>query len=272
MVCAPQPQRVASWWAAAYRSPPNGAVRAALVVISAGMASTSTPPQQPPSPQPAPAPRRPFGPGHLLALVIVLVIAGGVALLIDGPNSTSQPLPGNAHSVKSASFDGGEAAPPKPAPPLQLHNYQGRLVNLNSFRGKAVLVTFLYTNCPDVCPLITADLHTALELMGPAKAAKTQIIAVSVDPRGDTPKAVAAFLARHEMTGRMQYLIGSEHELGRVWKAWNVGSERDAQQPQLVNHTGLVYGISASGKVRTLYAASFKPSEIAHDVPLLASQ
>jgi cytochrome oxidase Cu insertion factor (SCO1/SenC/PrrC family) len=73
------------------------------------------------------------------------------------------------------------------------------------------------------------------------------------------------------MTGRMQYLIGSAHELARVWKAWNVGSEQDAQQPQLVNHSGLVYGVSARGKITTLYAANFTPQEVAHDAPLLAS-
>jgi protein SCO1/2 len=229
----------------------------------------STPDPTPPSPAP---PRRAFGPGRLLALVVVLVIAGGVAVLADGGRSSSQPLPGNAHTTKSASFRGLEASPPAPAPALQLHNYQGHLVNIDSYRGKAVLVTFLYTNCPDVCPLITASLHASLEMMGKAAAAKTQIIAVSVDPRGDTRAAVAAFLARHEMTGRMQYLIGSAAELGRVWAAWNVGSERDAQQPQLVNHTGLVYGISASGKIRTLYSSNFKPSDIVHDVPLLASE
>jgi hypothetical protein len=38
-----------------------------------------------------------------------------------------------------------------------------------------------------------------------------------------------------------------------------------------VNHTGLVYGVSASGKITTLYPANFLPKEIAHDVPLLAS-
>lgn len=207
----------------------------------------------------------------LLALVVILVIAGGVALLAEG-NSGRQQLPANVSTAKSASFSGLEASPAKLAPPLQLHSYLGKTVNIDQYRGKALLVTFLYTNCPDVCPLITANLHAALEMMGPKLAAKTQIVAVSVDPRGDTPQAVAAFLARHEMTGRMQYLIGSAGELGHVWADWNVGSERDAQQPQLVNHTGLVYGISASGKITTLYSASFKPSEIVHDVPLLASQ
>jgi cytochrome oxidase Cu insertion factor (SCO1/SenC/PrrC family) len=70
----------------------------------------------------------------------------------------------------------------------------------------------------------------------------------------------------------MQYLIGSSKELARVWKAWGVGSERDAHSPDLVEHTGLVYGISASGKVMTLYPGNYKPAEIAHDVPLLAAR
>jgi protein SCO1/2 len=208
----------------------------------------------------------------VLALVVVLVIAGGIALLTSsGGGNSTQSLPGNASQTKDAAYDGGVASPPEPEPALKLNNYLGDPVNLSSYRGKAVLVTFLYTNCPDVCPLITANLHVAQKLMGPAEASKVRIVAVSVDPRGDTRKTVAAFLARHEMTGNMKYLIGSAHELGQVWKAWNVGSERDAQQPQLVNHSGLVYGISASGKVTTIYSANFKPSEIVHDVPALAS-
>jgi cytochrome oxidase Cu insertion factor (SCO1/SenC/PrrC family) len=74
------------------------------------------------------------------------------------------------------------------------------------------------------------------------------------------------------MTGRMQYLIGSARELVPVWKAWGVGSERDAQQPQFINHTGIVYGVTGSGKRLTVYNPEFAPSEIAHDVPLLAAR
>ncbi|MGA2321988.1 MAG: SCO family protein, partial [Solirubrobacteraceae bacterium] len=180
---------------------------------------------------------------------------------------------GRSAAARQANLDAsGLLTPVTSAPPLALSNYLGQPVNIDSYRGKAVLVTFLYTNCPDICPLITSNLRVALNLMGPATASKVQVIAVSVDPRGDTPTAVAAFLARHEMTGRMQYLIGSASELAQVWKAWGVGSERDAQQPQFVNHSGLVYGITASGKRLAIYAASFRPSEIAHDVPLLAAR
>jgi protein SCO1/2 len=134
-----------------------------------------------------------------------------------------------------------------------------------------VLVTFIYTHCPDVCPLITSNLRVAQNLMGRG-AARAQIIAVSVDSRGDTPKTVAAFLAHHEMTGRMQYLLGSTRELAAVWKAWGVGSTRDAKHPDLVEHSGLIYGITGSGKRLAIYAANFRPSDIVHDVPLLAAR
>ncbi|HEV7162782.1 MAG TPA: SCO family protein [Solirubrobacteraceae bacterium] len=202
-------------------------------------------------------------------LLVMVVIAGGVALLTVGGSSGSTNKQVTSSQTK---FDAaGLLEPVRQAPPLALHNYLGQPVNIASYRGKAVLVTFIYTNCPDVCPLITSNLRVAQNLMGKATS-KAEIIAVSVDPRGDTPKAVAAFLARHGMTGRMQYLVGSAHELGAVWKAWGVGSERDAQQPQFINHSGLVYGITASGKRLTYYAASFQPSEIAHDVPLLAAR
>ena len=205
----------------------------------------------------------------LLSLVVLVVIAGGVALLTVGGSSS----PATSAQARHANFDAQALlSPVAPAPPLALRNYLGQPVNIDSYRGKAVLVTFLYTHCPDVCPLITANLRVAQTLMGAAVSSKAQIIAVSVDPRGDTPKAVAAFLARHEMTGRMQYLIGSAPQLARVWKAWGVGSEQDVQQPQFVNHSGLIYGVTASGKRMTIYAANFTPKEVAHDVPLLASR
>jgi protein SCO1/2 len=204
-----------------------------------------------------------------LALMLLVLVAGAAALFAIGGQSGEH---AKREQALAHHFDAAAVLePPEPAPPLALRNYLGQPVNIDSYRGKAVLVTFLYTTCPDICPLITSDLRVALNEMGPAAASKVQIIAVSVDPRVDTPRSVAAFLARHEMTGRMQYLIGSAKELSRVWKAWGVGSEEDAEQPQFVNHTGIVYGITASGKRLTLYAASFRPSEIVHDVPLLAA-
>jgi protein SCO1 len=206
----------------------------------------------------------------LLALLVLVLAAGGVALATTGGSSSSGA--GKAAAKKQSLDASGLLTPVQQAPPLALKNYLGQPVNIDSYKGKAVLVTFLYTNCPDICPLIASNLRVAQNLMGKKTAANTQIIAVSVDPKGDTPKAVAAFLARHEMTGKMQYLIGSAHELAKVWQAWGVGSERDANQPQFINHSGLIYGITGSGKRLSIYASDFRPAEIAHDVPLLAAR
>ena len=209
------------------------------------------------------------------ALSIDAGVAGGIALLTVGGSSGAKS--GTAGKTAKSAATGGYRAeallsPPSQAPPIELRNYLGKPVSLASYRGKAVLVTFLYTNCPDICPLITSNLRVAQNLMGPKLASKVQIVAVSVDPKGDTPKAVGSFLAHHEMTGRMQYLVGDAHELAKVWQAWGVGSERDAQQPQFINHSGLIYGITGSGKRLSIYASDFRPAEIAHDVPLLAAR
>jgi protein SCO1 len=203
-----------------------------------------------------------------LALIVGIVV-GATILLASGHSKPK--LPGGAQRTSASDgLRGGVVSPVKPAPPIALDDYRGRHITLGQFRGKVVLVTFLYTHCPDVCPLIASNLKVTLARLGPT-AAKVQPIAVSVDPRGDTPGSVAAFLKARGLTGKMEYLVGSASQLGRVWSAWNVGSERDASNPELVAHSALVYGITASGKLKTIYSANFNPDEIVHDVPILAA-
>jgi protein SCO1/2 len=205
----------------------------------------------------------------LLGLVLLALVPLVLALASKG--SSKPKLPGNVAQAKSVAFRGSSATPIKSAPAIDLLNQLGKRITLSQYRGKVVLVTFLYTHCPDVCPLIAGNLHATLSALGP-RAKDVQTIAVSVDPRGDTPKAVTTFLRQHDMTGRMQYLIGSPTQLARTWKAWNVGSQKDAQNPDFVAHSALVYGITASGKLATLYPANFKPRDIVHDVSLLAKR
>lgn len=192
-----------------------------------------------------------------------------VAMLLAGcGGSQSSAETAQPAATEGGKYSGGEAKPAELAAPLVLHDSLGHLVNLEEYRGKAVLVTFIYTHCPDVCPLIVSHLKTAQALLGP-KAKQLQIVAVSTDPRGDTPKTVAAFLKAHGMTGRMQYLIGNRGELGHVWKDWGIVAKPAKAGRDLVEHSALVYGIAADGKITTLYPANFNPSQIVHDVPLL---
>ena len=80
------------------------------------------------------------------------------------------------------------------------------------------------------------------------------------------------FLAAHQLTGTMRYLIGSKSKLGAVWKTWGVASRPDRTNPNRVEHSALIYGISASGKITTLYPSNFNPAQIVNDVPLLEKQ
>jgi protein SCO1/2 len=193
-----------------------------------------------------------------------------IALLVAGCGGSGNAAPSHQSTAK---FAGTAAIPLKPAPPLALEDSLGRKVNLEQYRGKAVLVTFIYTHCPDVCPLIVGNLHTAQAQLG-SEAQKLQVIAVSVDPKGDTPKTIKPFLQARRMTGRMEYLIGSRPQLEKVWSDWHIISKASPKKssPDLVAHSALIYGISASGKITTLYPANFKPSQLVHDVPILASQ
>ncbi len=206
--------------------------------------------------------------GGALALILPLVLAccGGSS----ATTSTSTTAQATASEASAPSLDGPTLANVQTAPPLALHDYLGHPVNLADYRGKAVLMTFLYTHCPDVCPLITASLHNALALLG-RQGSRVQVIAVSTDPKGDTPAAVHAFLAAHGMLGKMEYLTGTHAVLAPVWRAWGITASNPTVHDQL-NHSALVYGITGHGKVVTVYPANFKPSAVAHDVPLLASR
>jgi protein SCO1/2 len=211
------------------------------------------------------------------AVAPLLAILVAIAVILSGCGSSSnasttkQGVPKGQVAVDNSTYSGGEANPPKAAPELRLKNSLGEPVDLSQYKGKAVLLTFIYTHCPDVCPLIVSHLKTARAELGP-KAGDLQIVAVSTDPRGDTPKTVAAFLKAHGMTGQMQYLIGNHRELGHVWTDWNIVVNPAKSGRDLVEHSALIYGIAADGKVTTLYPANFDPSQIVHDVPLLERQ
>jgi protein SCO1 len=156
-------------------------------------------------------------------------------------------------------------------PRFTLRDSLGHRVRLSQFKGKAVVLTFIYDHCPDTCPLIVANLHNALLKLGRA-AGELQIVAVSVDPNGDTPATVRSFLAAHEMTGRMEFLIGTFKELSPVWRAYGIQVQASPEKREnTIGHSAFLYGITGRGDVLVLYPPTFDPAWIVHDVPLLAA-
>ncbi len=155
---------------------------------------------------------------------------------------------------------GGAIIQSKPvAPAFSLHDAAGRRVRLSDFRGSWVAVAFLYTHCPDVCPLIAQNLNAAL-----AKARDLRVIAVSVDPKGDTPAAVRAYARSHRLRASFHYLIGSRRQLQPVWQSWHVATVPGPSNT--VSHTSFEVLVDPQGRERVFYDAQVKAAGVLQDL------
>jgi protein SCO1/2 len=173
----------------------------------------------------------------------------------------------SAASAGPPRFVGTVLNPAKQAPDFALRDQSGHVVRLSKLRGKVVLVTFLYTHCPDVCPLISSHLNDALRRLGPR--AGVRVVAVSTDPKGDTHTSVARFVKTHRLVGEFHYLTGKEAQLAPIWRAWHVAAFPGPNAT--VNHSSFVILVDRQGKQRLFYDSTVTGPQIVHDVRLLGS-
>ena len=141
----------------------------------------------------------------------------------------------------------------------------GRAVTLSTQRGQVVALTFLYTNCPDVCPL-TATRFRAAQAELQADAGRVTFIAVSVDPDRDTPQAVQTFSATHGLASNWFYLVGGRAQLSPVWAAYGIGVQAGSGT---VTHNDAVYLIDKSGRERVLLHSEDLAADLANDLRAL---
>jgi len=141
----------------------------------------------------------------------------------------------------------------------------GRAVTLSAHRGQVVALTFLYTTCPDVCPLTATRFRAAqAELQG--DASRVTFIAVSVDPDRDTPKAVQDFSTAHGLAANWYYLVGGRAQLSPVWAAYGIGVQAGSTT---VTHNDAVYLIDARGRERVLLHSEDLARDLANDLRAL---
>ncbi len=141
----------------------------------------------------------------------------------------------------------------------------GRVVTLSALRGQVVALTFLYTTCPDVCPL-TATRFKAAQAELQADASRVTFIAVSVDPDRDTPRAVQDFSAAHGLATNWHYLVGGRAQLSPVWAAYGIGVQAASTT---VTHNDAVYLIDRSGRERVLLHSEDLATDLTNDLRAL---
>jgi len=167
----------------------------------------------------------------------------------------------------------------EPAPGFVLTNQHGDAVALADQRGKVTVLTFLYTNCPDVCPLTAAQLRSVEEQLGTASD-HVAMIAVSVDPERDTVNAAYEFSASFGLVDRWSFLIGSREELEPIWDAYFVGVAAESEvvphdddthagtEPHVERllHSAPVFLIDAAGDLRVVHTTGNDPSSVTNNL------
>ena len=195
-----------------------------------------------------------------------------LALLAAGCGSSGDEEPataGGGRFVAAGTLPEGLAG--RAAPEIRLTDARsGRAFDAADLRGRPYLVTFLFVNCPDVCPLIGQELRQTLELLGP-QTDDVAVVAVSVDPRHDTAEAVRTWLRRQRQPEQFHYLIGSEEQLEPVWKGFYAAPQQPGNPESA--HTAVVWLIDAEGRLQGKVGAgqSFEPAALAQDVRTLLS-
>ena len=197
-----------------------------------------------------------MNPRVLIALVIAAVAAlGAVALAARGGGGS------DAVDAGSSRFDGALLPPGVRAPDFNLRDQEGKPVSMRQFRGRPVIVTFLYTTCQNSCPAMAQVVKGALNDLG----SDVPALAVAVDPPRDNAERARKFLSTQRVIGRLDFVLGSRAQLQPVWKGFAIQPQSVSQEHQarftLVDKRGF-QRIGFPGGRAT-------PEAIAHDVALL---
>jgi protein SCO1 len=194
--------------------------------------------------------------------LVVLAVAGalpllaalvGLFVLLDSDDST-------------AAYRGSQPPEGYVAPSFRLRSYTGREVRMEDLRDKAVVLTFLDAQCEESCPVIAAAAPRARARLDPEDRARVALIAITTDPAEDTPGVVRSFLRRYRAEGALDYLIGPELELRRVWRDYGVLPSETSGSDNL--HSAPVRIYAPGGEwVSTLSAGvELSPRNLAHDI------
>ena len=150
------------------------------------------------------------------------------------------------------------------APDFTLRDQQGKMVSLPDLRGRVIALTFLDTQCRQLCPLQAALLGSVQSDLGPS--ARFSVVVVSVRPEADTPANIAAFASAHGLKSEFYWLTGTRPQLQDVWNRYGVGV-------QVANgdlaHSSVIYLIDRSGYERVGFADVPQADAVEGDVRIL---
>ncbi len=189
-------------------------------------------------------------------LVIALLLAAGAGgCAPEGPKF-------KASDVTGASF-GKDFA---------LTDFNGKPRTLADFRGKAVVIFFGYTQCPDVCPTTLAELAEAMKRLG-ADAERVQVLFVTVDPERDTPELLSKYVPAFDP--RFLGLTGDADALARTAKEFKILYQKQpgaTPGSYTMDHSAGTFIFDPQGRLRVYVSYGQGAEVFAHDLQELLRQ
>ena len=165
---------------------------------------------------------------------------------------------GQEPSRPTSEFAGAIRPPGAPAPAFRLRDQDGKAISMADYRGRTVVMAFVYSTCKDTCPGQVQSIRGALDRLG----RDPPVLLVSVDPANDTPARARRFLLEQHVTGRMRFVLGSERELAPVWKGYGIAPQRGT-----LDHSAYVVVVDGRGLQRIGFPHSrLTPEDLEHDL------
>lgn len=196
---------------------------------------------------------------RLLVLAAVIAVLGLRLAPVEGGSS--------AHDQHSPLT---QAAPRRevrvPIQDFALTDQEGRPFKFESLKGKLALVSFIYTSCPDVCPLMTFGMRKVQEGLKANEKNSVYLLSITTDPEIDRPAILKSYAGRYQADfSNWAFLTGEPNALAPVWKGFGVKVERRGKG--LVDHTALTGLVDPQGVMRFVYyGGSPDPKKILEDI------
>ncbi len=152
-----------------------------------------------------------------------------------------------------------------------LTDHNGTPRTLADFKGKAVLLFFGYTHCPDVCPTTMAEMASVMKELGPL-ADRVQVLFITVDPERDTAAILSQYVPAFD--SRFLGLIGDKEATAKVAKEFKIIYQKSpGKEPgsYTMDHTSSSYLFDPQGRIRLYVRHGQGAAPIVHDLKLLLS-
>lgn len=152
---------------------------------------------------------------------------------------------------------------------FSLTDQHGKKRSLADFKGKAVVIFFGFTQCPDVCPTTMIEMANVMKQLGPLSD-KVQVLFITVDPERDTQELLASYVPNFDK--RFLGLYGTAAETEKVAKEFKIFYKKaEIKSPVIYNvdHTAGSYVFDPQGRIRLFLRHGQGAEPIVHDLKIL---